>query len=134
MGTSFTVYTDHKPLRSLFTSEMKNTRIQRWAIILSEYGSNIDYKTGKTNVSADMLSRIAGTTQEDEILVLDTSNPSFSADPMETTKEPSTSAERFDEQLQERELPSNLGTDESQLGPSNQTDDSQSFLSVSTDL
>ena len=44
-------------------------------------------------ISADMLSRIAGTAQEDEILVLDTSNPSFSADPVETTKEPSTSAE-----------------------------------------
>ena len=134
LGTSFTVYTDHKPLRSLFTSEMKNARIQRWAIILSEYGCDIDYKTGKTNVSADMLSRIAGTAQEDEILVLDTSNPSFSADPMETTEEPSTSAERFDEPLQERELPSNLGTDESQLETSNQTDDSESLLSVSTDL
>ena len=37
IGTDVTVYTDHKPLKHLFTSEMKNPRIQRWAIILGEY-------------------------------------------------------------------------------------------------
>lgn len=85
LGRPFTVFTDHKPLRSLFTSEMKNARIQRWAIILSEYGCDIEYKTGKSNVSADMLSRIAGSSPtDDEVLVLDSSDPSFSAEPMET--------------------------------------------------
>ena len=57
-GSKFTVFTDHKPLRTLFTSEMKNARIQRWAIMLSEYGCNIEYKKGKENIPADMLSRI----------------------------------------------------------------------------
>ena len=31
-GADFVVYTDHKPLRSLFTKEMRNTKIQRWEI------------------------------------------------------------------------------------------------------
>ena len=69
-GSKFTVFTDHKPLRSLFTTEMKNAKVQRWAIILSEYGCNIEYKTGKTNIPADALSRISET---NEIHVLDNS-------------------------------------------------------------
>ena len=58
LGHKFVIYTDHKPLRSLFTSEMKNARVQRWAIILDEYGCQIEYKSGKSNVPADMLSRV----------------------------------------------------------------------------
>ena len=69
-GSKFTVFTDHKPLRTLFTSEMKNARIQRWAIMLSEYGCNIEYKKGKENIPADMLSRIEDTR---EIKVIDSS-------------------------------------------------------------
>jgi len=57
-GAEFTIYTDHKPLRSLFTSEMVNTKIQRWAIMIAEYGPQIEYRKGKHNVRADMLSRI----------------------------------------------------------------------------
>ena len=57
-GSKFTIYSDHKPLKTLFTSEMKNCRIQRWAIMLEEYGADIEYKSGKTNIQADMLSRI----------------------------------------------------------------------------
>ena len=37
-GAEFTVNTDHKPLISLFNKEMQNTKIQKWAILLSEYG------------------------------------------------------------------------------------------------
>ena len=57
-GSKFTVYTDHKPLTSLFTKPMINTKIQRWAILLSEYGADIKYFQGRYNVRADMLSRI----------------------------------------------------------------------------
>ena len=57
-GSKFTVFTDHKPLKSLFTSEMKNLRVQRWAIILSEYDCTFEYKTGRSNVAADWLSRL----------------------------------------------------------------------------
>ncbi len=31
-GEPFTIYTDHKPLRSLFSCEMKNSMLQRWAM------------------------------------------------------------------------------------------------------
>ena len=71
LGHKFVIYTDHKPLRSLFTSEMKNARVQRWAIILDEYGCQIEYKSGKSNVPADMLSRIP--TDVQNITVIDNS-------------------------------------------------------------
>ena len=40
-GAQFTVYTDHKPLKSLFFNEVKNTRVQRWAVLIAEYGCEI---------------------------------------------------------------------------------------------
>ena len=58
LGAEFTVYTDHKPLKSLFTKQMDNTKIQRWAVLLAEYGAKIEYRKGCDNVRADMLSRI----------------------------------------------------------------------------
>ena len=58
LGSDVTVYTDHKPLKSLFTAEMKNTRIQRWAILLDEYQVKIKYRQGIHNCRADFLSRI----------------------------------------------------------------------------
>lgn len=56
-GSKFTIHSDHKPLSTLFTSEMKNARVQRWAMMLSEYGGDIQYETGKTQ-KADLLSRV----------------------------------------------------------------------------
>ena len=57
-GADFVIYTDHKPLKSLFLQEQKNTRIQRWAVLLAEYGAPIEYRKGSNNIRADMLSRI----------------------------------------------------------------------------
>ena len=57
-SADFTIYTDHKPLKSLFLSEVKNTKIQRWAVLLAEYGAPIEYRKGPNNIRADMLSRI----------------------------------------------------------------------------
>ena len=57
-GAEFTVFTDHKPLKSLFTAQMKNTKIQRWAVLIAEYGCQIKYHEGVKNIRADMLSRI----------------------------------------------------------------------------
>ena len=71
LGHKFVICTDHKPLRSLFTPDMKNARVQRWAIILEEYGCQNEYKSGKSNVSADMLSRIP--TDVQNITVIDNS-------------------------------------------------------------
>jgi hypothetical protein len=58
-GAQFEIHTDHKPLRSLFQDEQKNSKLQRWSIQISEYGAPIMYHPGKLNVRADMLSRIA---------------------------------------------------------------------------
>ena len=58
LGAEFTAYTDHKPLTSLFTKEMNNTKIQRWAVLLEEYGCKVEYRKGKNNIRAYMLSRI----------------------------------------------------------------------------
>ena len=74
LGSKFTIFTDHKPLRSPFTAEMKNVRVQRWAIMLAEYGCDVEYKSGKTNVIADMLSRIPPTKEPEEIAVIDSSH------------------------------------------------------------
>lgn len=66
-GAEFTVYTDHKPLKSLFCSEIKNTKIQRWASQISDFGCAIEYRKGKNNIRADMLSRIRPSTEVIEI-------------------------------------------------------------------
>lgn len=58
-GAKFQVHTDHRPLRSLFKAEIKNSKLQRWAIQISEYGAPIMYHPGKFNIKADFLSRIA---------------------------------------------------------------------------
>ncbi|KAL4009386.1 hypothetical protein ACER0C_003238 [Sarotherodon galilaeus] len=63
-GRIFTIYTDHKPLISLFNEKkpippMGSPRVQRWAMILSAYEYNIRYKPGKHHENADALSRLA---------------------------------------------------------------------------
>jgi len=67
LGAKFTVYTDHLPLRTLFTSEMRNAKIQRWSIILSEFDCAIEYNKGVDNAYADLLSRIEHPTTNNEI-------------------------------------------------------------------
>ena len=68
-GAEFIVYTDHKPLRSLFTKEMRNTKIQRWAVFLAEFGARIQYIQGPRNVRADLMSRLPAPV---ELAVIDT--------------------------------------------------------------
>ena len=58
----FTIYTDHKPLISLFGEHAKlptlvAARLQRWALTLSAYNYKIEYRTGANNGNADALSR-----------------------------------------------------------------------------
>ena len=57
-GAQYRTFTDHKPLTSLFTKDMNNTKIQRWAVLLAEYNCKVEYHKGKLNIRADMLSRI----------------------------------------------------------------------------
>ena len=69
-GAEFVSYTDHKPLLCLFSKSMTNTKIQRWAILLAEYGATIKYRPGHNNIRADMLSRLAPA----PVAVIDTAN------------------------------------------------------------
>ena len=59
-----TIFTDHKPLISLFDAHSKlptlvATRLQRWALTLSTYNYEIEYRTDANNGNADASSRKA---------------------------------------------------------------------------
>ena len=62
-GRPFSLVTDHKPLLSLF-SETKGIpmqasgRIQRWALLLSNYRYTVRYRTSSAHSNADALSRL----------------------------------------------------------------------------
>lgn len=63
-GAEFVIKTDHKPLKYLFTAEMKNRKIQMWGIAISGYNCTIEYLEGAKNTRADMLSRLPGEVPE----------------------------------------------------------------------
>ena len=59
-------------MMSLFSGkEMQNTKLQRWAILLAEFGAKIKYLKGSSNTRADMLSRLP----PNQISVIDSSTP-----------------------------------------------------------
>ena len=61
LGRDFTIITDQKPVSFLFDQEhssvIKNAKLFRWRLELSQYQYNIVYRPGKENVAADMFSR-----------------------------------------------------------------------------
>lgn len=62
-GHTFTILSDHQPLKSLFGETraipvLASATIQRWALTLSAYNYKIAYKSGKTMCNADALSRL----------------------------------------------------------------------------
>ena len=61
-GRQFTILSDHKPLKHLFTGSqatptLASARIQRWSLTLGAYDYMIEYKPGQEHGNADMLSR-----------------------------------------------------------------------------
>ena len=56
-GTPFVVFTDHKPLEHLLTSERLNPRLRRMAFKLQHWLMDIRYIPGCENTLADALSR-----------------------------------------------------------------------------
>ena len=57
-GGTFDVYTDNNPLTYVCTSAKLDATGQRWIAKLASYTFQLYYKSGKTNVEADALSRI----------------------------------------------------------------------------
>ena len=57
LGSEFTVYTDNNPLKYLQTAKLGAVE-QRWASKLASFKFDIVYRSGKSNVSADALSRL----------------------------------------------------------------------------
>lgn len=82
-GRRFTIYTDHKPLLGLLRADkaipqMASPRVQRWALFLSAYDYDLQYREGKKHANADGLSRLPLSntvtyvpTPGDTILVMD---------------------------------------------------------------
>jgi len=62
-GRRFTLYTDHKPLTTILGPKkgippLAAARLQRWALILSAYTFQIEYKPTQAHANADGLSRL----------------------------------------------------------------------------
>ena len=59
MGGKFDVYTDNNPLTYILSSVKLDACGQRWVASLANYNFRLFYKTGKSNIEADALSRIS---------------------------------------------------------------------------
>ena len=57
-GGKFYVFTDNNPLTYILTSAKLDACGQRWVASLANYDFRLFYKTGKSNVETDTLSRI----------------------------------------------------------------------------
>jgi transposase InsO family protein len=75
LGRHFVIMTDHKPLTSLFhpqkpVPQLASARVKRWALLMAAYDYEIQHIPGKTNCTADFLSRkpISGLPTEEEIV------------------------------------------------------------------
>ena len=57
--TDLQIFSDHRPLESIFKKEMEKSplRLQKMLLSLQRYGFNLEYRPGKEQIVADMLSR-----------------------------------------------------------------------------
>ena len=62
-GCKFILVTDHQPLWKIFGSKeaiptLAAAQLQRWAVVLSAYVYDIEWRASTANATADMLSRL----------------------------------------------------------------------------
>ena len=57
-ASSFTVYTDNNPLTYILSSAKLSAVGHRWVAELADFNFDIKYRPGKSNIDADMLSRL----------------------------------------------------------------------------
>ncbi|KAK7925333.1 hypothetical protein WMY93_007643 [Mugilogobius chulae] len=65
-GAQFTIYTDNNPLAHLQTANLGAVE-QRWVAQLASFDYTVKYRSGKTNVNADVLSRFPVPTERDRM-------------------------------------------------------------------
>ncbi|XP_041102688.1 uncharacterized protein LOC121313985 [Polyodon spathula] len=60
LGRSFTLVTDHAPLKWLNTMRDTNARITRWSLALQPFNFTVKHRSGKEHQNADFFSREGG--------------------------------------------------------------------------
>lgn len=75
-GRPFTLLTDHQKLTTIFypykgISAKASARIQRWALFLSDFSYQIEYKNTKALANADGLSRLPLNCSKEDIQRID---------------------------------------------------------------
>ena len=68
-GGVFKVFTDNNPLTYVLTTAKLDATGQRWIASLANYTFSLHYKSGKTNIEADALSRIERDNQPLEMII-----------------------------------------------------------------
>ena len=71
-GGKFEVFTDNNPLTYILTKAKLDATGQRWVANLANYTFSIKYKSGKSNIDADALSRNPWDMQVDTTIVKST--------------------------------------------------------------
>ena len=56
-GNSFTLVTDHEPLRWIMTTQKLTGKLARWSLLLQQYDFTVEHRAGTANTNADCLSR-----------------------------------------------------------------------------
>ena len=67
-GGEFEVYTDNNPLTYILMMAKLDATGQRWVARLADYNFNLHYRSGKSNIDADALSRIPWTKRYDKLI------------------------------------------------------------------
>ena len=57
-GTPFVVVSDHQPLENLESLPTKVNRVQRWYAFLRDFSHTLEYRPGKANGNANLMSRL----------------------------------------------------------------------------
>ena len=65
----FTIYSDHKSLKWIFTQSELNNRQRRWLQLIQEYDFDLLYKPGKHNLVANALSKKAFVEDDEPVQV-----------------------------------------------------------------
>ncbi|PAA52294.1 hypothetical protein BOX15_Mlig007858g1 [Macrostomum lignano] len=108
----FHVFTDHQPLKSLFSDKQPiSKRLQKWILALQDYNFTLNYVKGKSNVVADCLSRIPKVCQIQSLSTFNGLQDAIDQDPLLSTikallseKSPTHELSKKDQQYVRRHL------------------------------